>query len=299
MKTKTIKTLLRNKHNEFLASIKDEKVRDLVHKNSIVTGGCIVSMLLGEKVNDYDYYFANQETVHAVAQYYVEEYKKLNPDSEFKPYVKVENGRVKIHIQSKGVAYDSELMKEVKYFDHGYRTDDLEFDLEEVIDTMRQDKNDYRPIFMTANAITLSNKVQLVIRFFGDPEEIHENYDFIHCTCYYLPHEHKLVLPAKALESIITRELRYMGSKYPICSIIRTRKFIKKNWTINGGQYLKMAFQVNELNLEDLEVLEDQLIGVDAYYFQQLIKILREKKEKDSAFSLGSNYLAVIIDKIF
>ena len=31
--------------------------------------------------------------------------------------------------------------------------------------------------------LTLSGAVQLIIRFYGPPEEIHANYDFIHCTC--------------------------------------------------------------------------------------------------------------------
>lgn len=50
MRAKTIKSILQKKHNDFVASIEDEKVRELVDKNSIVTGGSIVSMLLGEKV---------------------------------------------------------------------------------------------------------------------------------------------------------------------------------------------------------------------------------------------------------
>ena len=299
MRVKNVKAHLRKKFNEFVESIQDKDVRMLVEKNSIITGGCIVSLLTNEKVNDYDIYFQDRKTTLAVARYYVEKYRELNPDSREAPYVKDIGERIKIHIQSKGVAYDSGLMKEVKYFDHGSRTDELEVDLEAVIETLEKDIEGYRPIFLTGNAITLSNKVQLVIRFYGSPEEIHKNYDFIHCTCYYLPAEHKLVLPGPALESILTKELRYMGSKYPICSVIRTRKFIKKGWMITGGQYLKMAYQISQLDLNDLKVLEDQLVGVDAYYFIQIIEILREKKEKDPDFKLEANYLSTLIDKIF
>ena len=63
-----------------------------------------------------------------------------------------------------------------------------------------------------------------------------------------------------------------MGSKYPLCSIIRTRKFIQRGYTINAGQYLKMAMQLNELDLKDVSVLQDQLIGVDSAYFDMVIR---------------------------
>ena len=43
----------------------------------------------------------------------------------------------------------------------------------------------FRPIFLSQNAITLSNKAQIVIRFYGEPDQIHSNYDFVHATCYY------------------------------------------------------------------------------------------------------------------
>ena len=60
-----------------------------------------------------------------------------------------------------------------------------------------------------------------------------------------------------------------------------------------------MAYQISQLDLNDLKVLEDQLVGVDAYYFIQIIEILREKKEKDPDFKLEANYLSTLIDKIF
>jgi len=62
MKAKTTKAVLTKKHKDFIATIQDEEVRKLVDKNSIITGGSIVSMLLGEEVNDFDYYFTDKNT---------------------------------------------------------------------------------------------------------------------------------------------------------------------------------------------------------------------------------------------
>lgn len=280
MNKRVIKSVLQKKHNSFVNSIKDEKVRDLVDKHSIITGGCIASMLLGEKINDFDYYFDSRDVALEVIKYYVEEFNRTC-GTKIAELREKDNGRITIFISSDGIAEE----------DHGDEAEDLPAE----DDT----KQDYRPIFLTSNAITLSNKIQLVIRFFGSPEEIHKNYDFVHCTNYWYSKTGELVLNQAALESLLSKELHYVGSKYPLCSLIRTRKFIKRGWNINAGQYLKMAMQLNELNLRDVEILEEQLIGVDITYFQMLIKALNERKEKDKDFVYDSGYIATIVDRIF
>jgi len=162
----------------------------------------------------------------------------------------------------------------------------------------KEGKPKYRVLFVTSNAITLSDDIQLILRFQGDPADIHKNYDFVHCTNYWCSWDKKLTLRPEALEAIITKELRYIGSKYPICSMIRTRKFITRGWTINAGQFVKMAYQVSKLDLDDANVLEDQLVGVDSAYFSQVISELR-KKEEGAPGKLDGTYLMTLIDKIF
>lgn len=280
MNKRAIKSVLQKKHNSFVNSIKDEKVRDLVDKHSIITGGCIASMLLGEKINDFDYYFDSRNVALEVTKYYVEEFNRIR-GAEIAELREKDNGRISIFISSDGIAEE----------DYGDEDEDLPAE--------DNTKQDYRPIFLTSNAITLSNKIQLVIRFFGSPEEIHKNYDFVHCTNYWYSKTGELVLNQAALESLLSKELYYVGSKYPLCSLIRTRKFIKRGWNINAGQYLKMAMQLNELDLRDVETLEEQLIGVDITYFQMLIEALNERKENDKDFAYDSGYIATIVDRIF
>lgn len=292
--------MLAKKHKEFVDSIEDEDVRKLVKKNSIITGGCITSMLLREKVSDFDYYFTDFETVKAVARYYVKKFIEANPDKKI-PMVVVEDDRVRIRIKSAGVTSENQ-ESEYQYFeqaDPGEPTAYVEEGMEIVKDEQDATKPKYRPVFMSDNAITLSNKIQLVIRFYGSPEEIHTNYDFIHATCWWSSKDGHLELPAKALEAILTRELVYQGSKYPLASIVRSRKFIQRGWTINAGQYLKMAMQLNELDLTNIEVLEDQLTGMDVAYFMQVLNYIKERKEEDADFKLTSAYLIEIIDRMF
>lgn len=316
MKAKTIKAVLRKKLDAWLETIDDEAVRELAAKNSIVTGGCIASMLLKEKVNDVDVYFRNRETALAVARYYVKRFKEEVPiiPTEVKTvelYVDdSSDDRVAIYAKSAGVVGETSEEVVYDYFegrapdaagdyisevmgDPGEIADKLD-DVKEALEP-ENGKPKYRPVFLSTNAITLANQVQLIIRFYGDPDQIHENYDFVHCTNYYDADSGELVLRKEALEALLARELRYVGSKYPLCSIIRVRKFVARGWTINAGQILKMCVQVSALDLTDFSVLRDQLTGVDVAYFAQVIQAVKEKSPE----KVNAAYLVEIINRMF
>ncbi len=300
MKSKTVKIVLRKKFDEFLKSITDKKVRKLVKNNSIITGGAIASMLLAEDVNDYDIYFTNAKTVRAVAHYYTEKFNTKNGTHEFQildgtvkekdlPHdweeMGIIKGRIKIRVTSLGVASE-------QGFQHSESPQTPDKGHSE--DTSKSGDN-YRPVFISSNAITLANDIQLIVRFFGDAEEIHSNYDFTHCTCVWESKTGKLTMPSEALECLLSKELRYQGSKYPLASVIRTRKFINRGWMINAGQYLKMCMQLNEIDLRDISILEDQLTGVDAYYFSLMLECIDAEKLRGA----DTDYFISLIDRFF
>ncbi len=309
MKKKTIKAVIRKKIGEWLATIEDEALRDQLSKNVIVTGGCIASMLLREKVNDFDIYFRNKATALATAEYYVKRFKpRIVKGVTANISVREIKDRIKIVVQSAGISSEAGTKKPYQYFeatsddsagDYVAEIMDNPGDIEDTyVDTQEKSqevKADYRPVFLSTNAITLSDRIQLVHRFFGEPEDIHKNYDFIHCTNYWTSWDGKLELNQPALESLLAKELIYTGSLYPVCSVMRLRKFIKRQWTVNAGQILKMALQISALNLNDIEVLEDQLTGVDCAYFCELIAKVKEKDPE----KVNSAYLVEIIDRMF
>jgi len=304
MKAKTINAVICKKFDEYTSSIKDEKVKELVIANTVITGGCIASMLLKEKVNDYDLYFTNKETVKAVAEYYVKQFNDKNNEDGYVldgaiPNERNENSeggaalnmtpdRIKIVFDSNGVA------KEKGFLGAHELGERMENQNEDTADTGEK----YRPIYLSCNAITLSHQIQIVIRFYGEPMEIHDNYDYVHCTNYWSSKEREVYLNQNALESLLAKELKYIGSKYPLASIIRMRKFINRGWTINAGQILKMGFQLSLLDLTNIEVLEDQLVGVDVAYFNILIDALKNRPNNEEQ-TLTYGYLATIVDKIF
>ena len=360
MKTKTINAVISKKINNWLNSIEDKILVEKIKRNIVVTGGCITSMLLNEKVNDFDIYLKTKDSLLALSEYYTKKFNEKNSGKQnhigyplhawvldgcsvekwksgeitlssfahdYPDYTYSEvNGwnyseddksekqrailrvsgmllntppdRVKIMVNSDGIAEDSDYVADAAEYDIDAYLDALgdgdEIDADEVDKGIEK----YTPIFLSTNAITLSGKIQIVVRFYGEPEEIHKNYDFIHATNYWT-YNTGVVLNQRALEAILNKELHYIGSKYPICSLVRTRKFIKRGWQINAGQYVKMAFQISKLDLEDIYVLEDQLVGVDSIYFLSFIENLKKRVQFDKTFVLTQDYLATVIDKIF
>lgn len=286
-KAKTIRAVLSKKFNAFLDSITDDAVRTSVRNNSIITGGAIASMLLGERVNDYDVYFTDKATALLVANYYVNAFKSKHAADLM--VQEEDDGRIRI-VTEKG--HRGATDGDVAVLGEG-DVEDAYDDLNEAAQEVED--GSYRPVFISTNAITLSDRIQIVLRFYGKADEIHENYDFVHCTNYWESATGKLELRPKALEALLARELRYVGSKYPLCSIIRLRKFIKRGWSINAGQILKMVMQLQELNLMDIKVLEDQLTGVDSAYFCQVIQDLSAKDPE----KVNAAYLVEIIDRMF
>lgn len=283
---KTIRKILKAKVGDWLESL-PELTRNQVKNKVIVTGGCITSLLLGEPVNDFDVYCKDHASALALAKYYVEKFH----NTEFK--VTDIGGRIKIVIPSDGIAVaEGEVVTEGGEGEVSEKYEALETAAQQVTET---GKEKYRPVFLSSNAITLSDKIQIVIRFYGEPDEIHKNYDFIHTTNVWTSWDNELVLRPEALAAILAKQLVYVGSKYPVCSVARLKKFISRGWHANAGQILKICMQISELDLTDIDVLEDQLIGVDTAYFLQVIKLLRDKNPD----KVETAYLVEIIDRMF
>ncbi len=334
MNKKTIAAVIGKKMSQWVASLPVE-LQSAAAEDAIVTGGSIASLLMGEEVNDYDVYFKTKATAKLIATHYCNEFNARTPThknklggnatafvldgsdvaewkegkrqlssfatgfanqggEEWRPggtwshmITNCEPDRIKIIVRSDGVAGSVESIVE-----------DADEIPAQVAEDALEPKEKYKPVFLSTNAVTLSGKIQLVVRFQGEPDKIHENYDFVHCTNYWTDGG-GLKLQQPALEALMAKELRYIGSKYPLCSVIRTRKFLKRGFHINAGQFLKMCFQLSQLDLTDIDVLEEQLVGVDTAYFRQLIDTLRFERDKDSGFKVEAEYVSTVIDKIF
>ncbi|CAM0078371.1 hypothetical protein VPHK391_0094 [Vibrio phage K391] len=321
MKAKTIQQDIESKINDWALSIEDEQLSKEVVKNAVVTGGCIASMFLQENVNDYDVYFTDVRTTFKVAVYYI---NKMNLGADIRltlnnrddvsglPHTTPDNKNDEFWSDKLLVSPSNEFLtmsnSELdKYLSETSRVEvfissagvcgDLDQDADQHHEANDDEGDKYRPVFISSNAVTLSHKVQLVLRFIGTPAQIHESYDFAHATNYWTEDE-GLVTNTEALEALLARELVYRGSKYPLASIFRTRKFIQRGWGLHIGNYVKMAIQLNEFDLTDVKVLEEQLTGVDSLYMHQVISAIKEQTDRDPSFEFTALYVCEICDRM-
>jgi hypothetical protein len=307
MQVKTIKKQIENKLNEWLSTIDNENLRKQVKDNLLVSGGSIASMFLNEDVNDYDIYIQDINVLLELTKYYakadsnVEVWDGRNKDkmiNDYKKYIFTEEA-----FNNYQSFFASQLRNlqpnQIKLFvgmeekGGGLRIDPLKY-VKNEDGTVKK----YQVAFLSPNAVSLTDDIQIVIRFHGSPEQIHKTFDFIHATNYFT-FKDGLVTNNKALLSLLSKQLSYQGSLYPLTSIIRSRKFIKRNWNIGAGEYLKIMFQISLLDLTNLDILEEQLIGVDVAYFSTLIEALRKAKESKDDFVLTPEYMNELIERIF
>lgn len=283
MTVKSIQRHLKEKVSAWIETLPKDLQSD-VKKDVLVTGGSIASLLLGEKVNDYDIYFKSTQTAMKVARYYLDSYHSHGDILVVDHSLNGGEKRVEIRIPSSGHLNKDDFVDSVRILETG-------------------EKNVFVPIFISSNTITLSDKFQLVMRFIGEADEIHKNYDFIHATNVYDFSSNKLTLNEKALTSLLSKQLHYVGSKYPICSLFRLRKFINRGWTINAGQITKIAFQISNLDMRSVNVMLDQLTGVDSHYMIAFINAMESASDKhnfnEMSFDDFYNYVGALLDKIY
>lgn len=303
-KRKTIEKHLKDKVNHWLKSLKieekDAKEEDIkanrefissIRSDLIITGGAIASMQMGHLPNDYDIYFKTKSIAISVAKHYV---SKL-PESQNKKVknIEISENEEGIYIKVKSAGVAGEEIDQISYDYFEYMPANSS---EEYLDQIAlKNTGKYKIEFMTSNAITLSDGIQIIVRFCGGPETIHENFDFVHCTNYWT-YDGGLVTNFPAMECIISRELRYVGSRYPICSIFRLRKFIERGWTITAGEIFKISWDVNKLDLTNMDTLRDQLVGVDSSCFNEVIRVLKDNYREGD---IDRTYLFELINRSF
>lgn len=176
MQIKTIQRNIENKMNEWLITISDEKLRKEVRENVLVSGGCISSMLLGEDIKDYDVYLQKQDVLSEIARYYTKDIINI------RVFDGADRNRLLDEVRGKenifAIAVGNLKANQVKLF-----FNDLSGGMRVNEDKETQEK-EYIPLYFSPNCISLSNKIQLVLRFNGNAQEIHKNYDFVHATNY-------------------------------------------------------------------------------------------------------------------
>lgn len=153
-------------------------------------------------------------------------------------------------------------------------------------------------IFSTNNAETLKwegVKWQLIKCANGTINEIFNSFDFSICMgAYDLKNDcfiiHKNFMAHNAQRRLVFHE----GTKYPICSLIRTRKYMFRGYFLTGIEYIKMALCINKIRIETWADLKFHLQGIDTLFLEPLTTAL--EKEGDTIYDYDK--FLVLMDEV-
>ncbi len=198
----------------------NQMIPKLVHINpakyAILTGGAVASMLQGETPKDYDIFFNNPTTLKIVMTYYAKVVKEL------------------LGVDIKVLA------KQTK------NTTEFKFDVQEMLSFKSDNKLGIRTI--TQNAISFTNGIQIITRFYGGPEGIHSTFDFEHLTNYYTVGG--LHLSPTTMLLAQDKVLVYRSSLYPLSAMLRVKKFLARGYTINRQQLSLIGLDLMMLGIK-------------------------------------------------
>ena len=150
------------------------------------------------------------------------------------------------------------------------------------VDFMQAAKKDGKTV-ETDSALSLmvdNHRLQLIKAVMGTPEEIINDFDFTICQgAFHL--ERGFIFNDDFFQHLAQRRLVFnIHAKFPICSLYRTRKFIKRGFSLSGIEAIKLGLCIQALRLDTYKDLRAQLMGIDTLFLKDLTDSLRGEEER-------------------
>jgi len=141
-------------------------------------------------------------------------------------------------------------------------------------------------------------KVQFIKKIFANnPKEVMSNFDFTVCECVYSPGLREFTMGENFLADLCGRRLVYnIHAKYPIASLWRTNKYIKKGFTLAAIESIKLALCINNLNIKTYQDLKEQLEGIDTLFLAELTDILLKNESKEYDLRTAIDYMNQVLE---
>lgn len=219
---------------------RDPELAKEIAKDVYLSGGAITSMLQGTHPQDFDFFFRSQEVALKTARFFMDTYFNT-------PYIATK-GEHGVNLSIKTGKVTSKNAKAEMRHEQGYLNENV-------------------PSCITRNAISLGD-AQLILAHVGEPKEMVAHMDFIHCTNYYVISDGTWGFTNDALISIITKTLKPQSLKTPVNTIFRLHKFLKRGWTIEHEDLLRITLAIyqkgaiNGFSEDGMAVLYDSIQGM-------------------------------------
>lgn len=124
---------------------------------------------------------------------------------------------------------------------------------------------------------------QLIVMrdLFGEPQTIFGYYDFTVCMAAYQFFEdgesEGFVFGDEFFKHIGQRRLVFhTGTMFPLCSLLRVMKYIKRGFSITGMELMKIGLAIHSLKIETYSDLRRQLQGIDTAFLADLTEQMKD-----------------------
>lgn len=156
------------------------------------------------------------------------------------------------------------------------------------------------PPFTSINATTYKRKsgrnvfvAQLITKFTGDPDKIHDFFDFTVTQASYDFELAEFVFGSRFFADLAKRRLVFLGkSHYPICALYRTKKYQERGFYLPGVTLMHIGLSITRLKISNYGQLKEQLMGIDTAYLQGFLE-----KYEDSIPLDYAEFLERVFDK--
>jgi hypothetical protein len=142
-------------------------------------------------------------------------------------------------------------------------------------------------------------RIQLIKKIFAStPEGVMDNFDFTVCECVYLPKTQEFVMGENFLADLCGRRLVYnINAKYPIASLWRVNKYVKKGFKLAAIESIKLALCINNLNIKNYQDLKEQLEGIDTLFLAELTDVLIKNENKEYDLKTALDYMNQVLEQ--
>ena len=76
-----------------------------------------------------------------------------------------------------------------------------------------------------------------------------------------------------------------VDTKFPISSLYRVRKYLKRGFTLSGIEAIKLGLAIQRLEIKTHKELRRQIMGIDTLFLRDLTDALKSKEEKNYEFN--------------
>src|SRR4030043_315196 len=145
----------------------------------------------------------------------------------------------------------------------------------------------WKPAFNTVNAMSYNIvpigidkpiRIQFIRTYFGLPSEVIGMFDFTICMAAYDPQKKEITLGEDFLYHLSQKTLSFnIKTEYPISSLWRVRKYLKRDFTLPAIECIKIALAINDLQIETYKDLKKQLDGIDTLFLKEVTDAMIEK----------------------